>query len=236
MKRSLNHLVSLAFLISLGMISTQASAQYVRETPSIGTELNLVLPVNWPSTNAGNYWSGLLKITPSQTQGGSGYSFDAFCIDPSQYASGSASDYLFSLGLSALGNSSKETWVSNLYSNNYAGAIGNATDAAAFQLALWDLAKDDGTLSSGSVRITDLTNSNNSTVVSRASSMITAAKSGAGSAQYSFSLYTSASKQDFVVASSVTPVPEPQTYAMLLSGICLLGFTARRRLQKAKQI
>ena len=234
MKRSLNHLVSLAFLISLGMISTQASAQYVRETPSIGTELNLVLPVN--SSSAGNYWSGLLSITPSSTQNGLGSSFDAFCIDPSQYASGSASDYLFSLGLSALGNSSKETWVSNLYSNNYAGAIGNATDAAAFQLALWDLAKDDGTLSSGSVRITDLTNSNNSTVVSRASSMITAAKSGAGSAQYSFSLYTSASKQDFVVASSVTPVPEPQTYAMLLSGICLLSFTARRRLHKTNGI
>jgi len=236
MKRSLNHLVSLAFLISLGMISTQASAQYVRETPSIGTELNLVLPVNWPSTNAGNYWSGLLKITPSQTQGGSGYSFDAFCIDPSQYASGSASDYLFSLGLSALGNSSKETWVSNLYSNNYAGAIGNATDAAAFQLALWDLAKDDGNLTSGSVRITDLTNLNNHTVVDRANSMITGAKSGAGAAQYSFSLYTSTTAQDYVVASSVTAVPEPQTYVMLLSGICLLSFTARRRLHKTNGI
>ena len=235
MKRSLNHLVSLAFLISLGMISTQASAQlYVAEsTTSNGTILNLALPVN--SSSAGNYWSGLLNITPTQTQGASGTSFAAFCIDPRQYADPSESNYFVSSGLSSLG-ATNATWVSNLYSNNYAGAIGNATDAAAFQLALWDLAKDDGTLSSGSVRITDLTNLNNPTVVSRASSMISTAKSGAGTDQYSFSLYKSESAQDYVVVSPVAAVPEPETYAMLLSGICLLGFTARRRLQKAKQI
>jgi len=231
MKRSLNHLFSLALLISLGMISTQASAQFVRESTSIGTELNLALPVN-PSS-AGNYWSGLLNITPSLTENGPGSSFAAFCIDPSQFASPSASDYLLSSGLSALGNSTKETWVSNLYSNSYASSIGSTTDAAAFQLALWDLAKDDGNLSSGSVRSTGSTNT---TVLGSANSMIAAAKSGAGPAQYSFSLYTSNTAQDYVVATSVTAVPEPETYAMLLSGMCLLGFTARRRLQKAKQI
>ena len=232
MKRSLSHLFSLAVLISLGTISTQASAQlYVDETTSLVTELNLALPVN-PSS-AGNYWSGLLNITPTQTQGASGTSFAAFCIDPSQYANNSASDYLLVTGLSALGNSTKETWVSNLYSNNYSSSIGNATDAAAFQLALWDLAKDDGNLTTGNVRTTESTNS---TVVGLANSMITGAKSGAGAAQYSFSLYTSTTAQDYVVATSVTAVPEPQTYVMLLSGICLLSFTARRRLHKTNGI
>ena len=232
MKRSLSHLFSLAVLISLGTISTQASAQlYVDETTSLVTELNLALPVN-PSS-AGNYWSGLLNITPTQTQGASGTSFAAFCIDPSQYANNSASDYLLVTGLSALGNSTKETWVSNLYSNNYSSSIGNATDAAAFQLALWDLAKDDGNLTTGNVRTTESTNS---TVVGLANSMITGAKSGAGAAQYSFSLYTSTTAQDYVVATSVTAVPEPETYALLLSGICLLSFTARRRLHKTNGI
>jgi hypothetical protein len=28
---------------------------------------------------------------------------------------------------------------------------------------------------------------------------------------------------------SVTPVPEPETYAMLLAGLGLIGFTASRR-------
>ena len=233
MKRSLNHLVSLAFLISLGMISTQASAQlYVRETPSIGTNVDLVLPVNLPSTSANGYWSGLLNITPSQTQGGPGTSFAAFCFDPFQYANGGVSNYLVSSGLGSL-DQTKATWVNNLYSQNYAGAIGNATNAAAFQLALWDLAKDDGNLTTGDVKATGSTNS---TVLDRANDLIAGAKSGAGSAQYSFSLYTSSTAQDYVVAHPVTAVPEPETYAMLLSGICLLGFTARRRLQKVKQI
>ena len=233
MKRSLNNLFSLALLISLGMISTQASAQlYVRETPSIGTSVDLVLPVNLPDTSANGYWSGLLNITPTQTQGALGTSFAAFCFDPFQYANGGMSNYVVSSGLSSL-DQTKATWVSNLYSNSYASSIGSTTDAAAFQLALWDLAKDDGNLSIGDVRSTGSTNT---TVLGSANSMITAAKLGAGAAQYSFVLYTSATAQDYVVASAVTAVPEPETYAMLLSGMCLLGFTARRRLQKAKQI
>jgi hypothetical protein len=53
----------------------------------------------------------------------------------------------------------------------------------------------------------------------------------AGSSQYSFNLYTNGSKQDYLVATlgSVTPVPEPETYAMLLAGLGLIGFTASRR-------
>jgi hypothetical protein len=51
---------------------------------------------------------------------------------------------------------------------------------------------------------------------------------GVGGSQYSFSLYTNGSNQDYLVAS-VSPVPEPETYAMLLAGLGLMGFTVRRR-------
>jgi hypothetical protein len=226
MKRSLNKFYSLALLTSLAVVSTPSLAQmYVAEsTTSNGTSLNLVLPVNLPNTTAGDYWTGLLSITPSQTQGGSGSSFAAFCIDPFQYSNSGVSDYSVSSGLGSLG-STHATWVSSLYSQDYASSIGNATGSAAFQLALWDLAKDDGNLSSGSVMATASTNS---TVLNLANSMISGAKSGTGSSPYSFSIYTSPTAQDYVVAS-VTPVPEPESYAMLLAGLGLMGAVVRRR-------
>ena len=33
----------------------------------------------------------------------------------------------------------------------------------------------------------------------------------------------------YSLASSITPVPEPETYAMMLAGLGALGFLARRR-------
>jgi|APCry1669189241_1035207.scaffolds.fasta_scaffold03690_4 PEP-CTERM motif len=226
MKRSLNKFYSLALLASLAVASAPTLAQmHVAEsTTSNGTSLNLVLPVNLPSTTAGNYWTGLLSITPSQTQGGSGSSFAAFCIDPFQYSNASVSDYSVSSGLGSLG-STHASWVSNLYSQNYASSIGNATGAAAFQLALWDLAKDDGVLTTGKVQVTASTES---AVVKLADSMITGAKTGPGTSPYSFSIYISPTAQDYVVAS-VTPVPEPENYAMLLAGLGLMGAVVRRR-------
>jgi len=226
MKRSLNKFYSLALLTSIGAASTSSFAQtYVAEsTTASGMGLNLVLPVNSPSTDAGNYWTGMLNITPSQTQGGAGSTFAAFCIDPSQYSNDGVANYSVSSGLGALG-STNAAWVSNLYSQNYASSIGNSTSAAAFQLALWDLAKDDGNLTTGSVQATASTNS---AVLNLANSMISGAKSGPGSSPYSFTVYTSPTAQDYVVAS-VTPVPEPETYAMLLAGLGLIGGIARRR-------
>ena len=34
--------------------------------------------------------------------------------------------------------------------------------------------------------------------------------------------------------NSTPPIPEPETYAMLLAGLGLIGFAARRRKQKAE--
>lgn len=38
---------------------------------------------------------------------------------------------------------------------------------------------------------------------------------------------------DFVIGVNVAPIPEPETYAMLLAGLGLMGFVARRRKQRA---
>lgn len=33
----------------------------------------------------------------------------------------------------------------------------------------------------------------------------------------------------------LTPVPEPETYAMLLAGLAVIGVSARRKIEKSKQ-
>jgi len=241
MTTKLNRFFALSALISLAVVSTASLADehnsssnssgtlYVSESGTgAGENLKLVLPIQEGSAN---YFTGSLNIlTGSTVHNGSisnGTSFLAYCIDPFQRASSSPVSYGVS-GLDALGTSNAAD-VSRLYSQSYAGTSGSSLNSAAFQLALWELAKDDGKLTSGNVHTTKDTDSK---VVALASSMISNAKSGvAGPNQYSFNLYTSGKNQDYLVASmsSVTPVPEPETYAMLLAGLGLIGFTANRR-------
>lgn len=241
MTTKLNRFFALTALVSLAVVSTASMADnqtsssgsgntlYVSETSSgAGESLKLVLPIQEGSAN---YFTGSLNIlTGSTVHNGSisnGTSFLAYCIDPFQWSSSAPVSYGVS-SLDALGNS-KAADVSRLYSQSYAGTSGSSLNSAAFQLALWELAKDDGKLSSGKVQSTSGTDQN---VVTLATSMISNAKTGvAGPNQYSFNLYTSGKNQDYLVASmtSVTPVPEPETYAMLLAGLGLIGFTASRR-------
>ena len=239
MTTKLNRFFALTAIVSLTGIGTQALADsqnsgntvYISEnSTNVGQTVNLVLPVQ-PSVE-NNYFSGSLNITTgaSLKQDGSianGASFLAYCIDPLQYTSSSPVAYSNAL-LSSLG-STRETEISNLYSQSYASTAGNSLKSSAFQLALWELAKDDGVLTTGGVHIT---NSTDASVVTEANSMISSATHGTvGANHYSFNLYTSGTNQDFLVAtlSSVTPVPEPESYAMLLAGLGLIGFTARRR-------
>lgn len=233
MNRNLSRIFALTLLASLTLASSQVLADdngsgsqvYVKETATVsGKTLNLVLPIQ---SGAHDYFSGSANISVGTTSS-NGTSFLAYCIDPFQWSSSSSLSYNVS-SLSSLG-STQAADVSKLYSQSYASTSGNSVNSAAFQLALWELAKDDGVLTSGAVRTTDSTNS---TVEAAASSMINNAKNGvAGSTQYAFNLYSNGYKQDYLVASiaAVTPVPEPETYAMLLAGLGLIGFTARRRL------
>ena len=237
MTTKLNRFFALSALVSLTVISTQSLADgqnsgntaYVSENSSVaGQTLNLVLPVQG---GANDYFSGSLNITTGTSlQNGAisdGTSFLAYCIDPFEWSSSSPLSYNVA-ALSTLG-STQAADVSKLYSQSYASTDGNNVNSAAFQLALRELAKDDGVLTSGAVHTT---NSTDASVVAAAASMIDNAKHGAaGSAQYSFNLYTNTGNQDYLVASmgSVTPVPEPETYAMLLAGLGLIGFTASRR-------
>lgn len=54
---------------------------------------------------------------------------------------------------------------------------------------------------------------------------------GCGEGRYA---YASMAYKDLVLTINTAPVPEPETYAMLLGGLALTGFLARRRQRKAQ--
>jgi hypothetical protein len=238
MKNHSIKIFALSLLASLSLVSTAALADenqgsqnnnsiYVQETGlNIGQNLNLTLPIQ---SGASNYFAGSLNLSVGSSLNANGSisnatSFQAFCIDPFQWSSSLPLSYS-AASLSSLG-STQATEVTKLYSQSFNSTLGNSQNSAAFQLALWELSKDDGSLSSGNVQ---KTNSTTSAVVTAANSMITNAKTGTmGNDQYAFNLYTNGNNQDYLVAS-VTAVPEPETYAMFLVGMGLISFTARRR-------
>ena len=197
----------------------------VREVSAAnGLTINLQAPVNIAAP--GNYFSGSQTIAV----GTNANTFLAYCVDPFQYASTSFTLYNDNVpDLTGFFGATRAAEIGTLYNYAYAGTVGPSTattnlNAAAFQLALWEIANDDGNLATGLVHTTGTTTP---AVVTAAQSLLTYVGSNtSGPAQYTFKLYTSADRQDYLVA---IPVPEPETYAMLLAGLGLLGVIARRR-------
>lgn len=230
MKHRLRGLAAPALLASLVLVGHGAFAQTatVAETGiAAGVYTALMLPVN----NVNTYFVGSQNISVN------GSSFLAYCVDPYQYASGTPATYnVYSSFAATPFAGQRATDITTLYSQSYASTSGNALNSAAFQLALWELANDDGNLFAGGdpltnrVQVTATTDSavGAAGLTSLANSMILNAKTGVtGPTQYAFTVYAHPTQQDFLV--SVTAVPEPETYALLLSGLGLIGVIARRR-------
>jgi hypothetical protein len=234
MKNTLRSAFALTLLASLTLASTQSMADtstvYIQDGSfGNGMTLNLVLPIQ---TGAQNYIDVAQNITVGSTLSRVGaQSFLAYCIDPSQWSPGSATAAYSVANFATTFGNTRDADVSKLYSQSYAGTSGSNVNTAAFQIALWELANDDGNLATGGVRTTGSTDAS---VVAAAGSMLDNVKTkAAGSTQYNFSLYTSPTQQDYLVATAaVTAVPEPETYAMLLAGLGLIGAVRRRRAAK----
>ena len=148
--------------------------------------------------------------------------FLAFCLDPHVALSNTANSY--SSGAFAASDAVKRLY-EGYYASSIANVSTNANSAAAFQLALWELNNDNSNLSTGELRFRSLSN----VVVSEANAMLVTA-TGTGSIKNLYS-YTSLSSVNPASQTllSVSPVPEAQTWAMLVAGLGLLGFMARRR-------
>ncbi|MBI3229215.1 MAG: PEP-CTERM sorting domain-containing protein [Burkholderiales bacterium] len=156
-----------------------------------------------------------------------GKNFYAFCIEPTLAYSGASNHY--SAGAFQASDS-----VKRLYEGYYTTVLGSnlnnpAPKAKAFQLALWELNNDNGNLLSGNLRFNNLSNA----VVADANAMLTLAKGN--SVIHNIYNYTALTSSGAGINSqkmlTVTPVPEPETYGMMLAGLGVLAFLARRKKQ-----
>lgn len=168
-----------------------------------------------------------------------GGSFLAYCIEPAQpYALTSKGFKTYTVG-SFTGT--QATLLQGLYASSF-DSVHSGNQQAAFQLAIWEIMSDaDGTLSitqdSGSfflktagVPANQLGSANS--VKALTANYLAAAQSYNGPATYSLAKLSNATYQDLVVATAVTAVPEPESYALFLSGLGVMGLLARRRLPR----
>lgn len=170
----------------------------------------------------------------TQTQASAG-SFIGYCVDPFQWASSSFHTYEVKPLSSFLDVSSdRYADVTRLFGHAYADSLTSATKAAGFQLALWEVFNDNGNLDSGLVRTTASTNG---LVKSEAQSLLSSLSSWSDTGTaYQLTFYENAMFQNYLAVTGIDPVgipaiPEADSYALLLAGLGLIGFVARRRIR-----
>jgi hypothetical protein len=171
-----------------------------------------------------DYLSGGMQY---QVLGGAG-SFEAFCIelDQSHADSGFKS---YTVGSFSAGQA---TLLQGLFSSSYA-ALSSDRDRAAFQTAIWEITHEtSGAMgaSDGSFQFKylnlDSTAEDDQAFLDQVDGFLLSAANYNGLAKYSLTKLESATYQDLL---TVTAVPEPESYALLLAGLGVVGFMARRR-------
>ena len=192
----------------------------------------LVLPVQ--STTA-NYWTGLQTIVLDNAR-----QLLAFCVDPWEWSPSSNQPYAESSNFTAYFGDRKAALIRELYADAYAGTqlpatSGGNLNAAAFQLALWEIITDSNRdLATGGVRTLAATNPQ---IVRAAEALLDQLGDGSNSNDnYAFTLYTSgksmglgraAGFQDYLVVQRIS---EPTSGALLLAALAIgTGFGLGRR-------
>lgn len=159
----------------------------------------------------------------------SGQSFVAYCIEPEQGNGRAGIDRVYNVDTFSGVQAQR---LQALFSTGYS-QLNNYTDKAAFQVAVWEIMREtSGSLdaSSGSFHVLG-NDAASAQVATLANSFMASAASYNGPALYTLTRLTNANLQDLVTAVA-NPVPEPESYAMLLAGLGAIGLLARRRLPR----
>lgn len=169
--------------------------------------------------NSKNVFAGQLNFTVD------GQSLVGFCID--LYTILNRQTYNTTTGEpEGYTNGGRAAWIVE----NYAGQVTTAMQAAALQLALWDVVHDGGNgLTNGSLVL----NASPGNALSAAANAIVLASAGQSSNRatvfYNNTITAGIRAQTLITAASASEVPEPSTVAMLGFGAALLAVARVRR-------
>jgi hypothetical protein len=153
-----------------------------------------------------------------------GGSFAAWCVDIYSWLNTSSSGASYTLipGSGFFG-SSQVTALERLASQHLA-SINTVAESGAFQLAVWEIVYENSgvyNLGTGNFQVASASGG----ALATANSWLAAL--GNGVPTLALSVWASSTSQDLAVFSA--PIPEPEIYAMLLAGLGLMGFVAKRR-------
>lgn len=181
--------------------------------------------INLPDNN--NYSAGEFSIVLN------GQSFSSLCVDITHHISFNTpqpyTDYT-TKSASAYGfNSTQISLFNKLYTNYYSLSHANGENAAAFQIAVWEITYDGkGSLDLANGAYT-MGGSGNNNAKGTANTWLNSL-GNAQTGNWQFKVLDGKDHQDQLIAM---PVPEPAEVAMLLAGLGLIGGVARRKARAA---
>jgi len=186
-----------------------------------------------------NEWAG--EFSGSLTTGANSQSFQTYCVDLWQYFNWGVPFSVTQVSPAAdpLAWYTPTTALNLGRLFNTAGSVSNAVQSSALQLAIWDIVTGDPTkaykldgsngidvVSNGGARQAD-----EQLAISTANGWL--ANLASTSQNDVYVLYASNSQDQLLLVpgnGGFTPnVPEPETYAMMLAGLGMIGLFARRR-------
>lgn len=158
--------------------------------------------------------------------------FLAYCFQPEIDKTASTYTATYWAGTSLVSDK-----VRALYETSYASTIGNVERQFSFQLALWELKADDGSLAKTDTGLqyfsVTSTGAFTDARVTLADEMLTkAADHKTLDGTYLYTVFTAKDSQTLIGAA---PVPEADSWAMLAAGLGLVGFVGRRKSKKSEK-